>query len=176
MGSRKTFVLINDRVRNNALEAVRYAAEGYVVTIAQPTRSSEQNAKLHALLSDLARSDLKWAGKRRSMEEWKALIISGHAVATKQGGEVVPGLEGEFVAIRESSASMSVSRAASLIEYLTAFCVANGVELRETRYAGFNEPSGTSSPPDASGPGAVSHSPRPTSGPVNSYAKMAKGV
>jgi len=138
---RKTFFLVNDQVRQNAIEMVRHAAPESVVTVTPKTRSNEQNAKIHAMLSDLARSDLTWAGKRRSMEEWKALIISGHAVATKHGGEVVPGIEGEFVAIRESSATMTVSRAASLIEYLQAFCAAHGVELRDTRYGGFTEPS-----------------------------------
>lgn len=137
MTVRKIFILVNDRVRANAMAALAAAPEDYVVTIAPKTRSSEQNALLHAMLTDLARSHVTWAGKRRTMEEWKALIISGHSVATKHGGEVIPGVEGEFVAIRESSARMSVSRAASLIEYLTAFCVSNGVELRETRRGGF---------------------------------------
>lgn len=137
MTERKTFVLISDRVRSNAMSALLSAAPDCVVTIAPKTRSNEQNAKLHAMLTDLARSPVQWFGKRRTVDEWKALIISGHSTATSHGGEVVPGLEGEFVAIRESSASMSVSRAASLIEYLTAFCVTNGVELRETAKAGF---------------------------------------
>lgn len=131
------FILINDRVRQNALRAVMAAAPEQVVTIAPKTRSLDQNAKLHAILSDLAKSDVKWAGKRRTVDEWKAIIISGHAVATGQSGEVIPGIEGEFVAIRESSASMSVARATSLIEYVLAFCASHGVELVETARRGF---------------------------------------
>ena len=45
--------------------------------------------------------------------------------------DVVPGLEGEFVNIRESSAQMSISRMASLIEYVTAYGVANGVKFND---------------------------------------------
>lgn len=134
---KQTFILINDRVRQNALAAFYNADDGAVVTIGPKTRSLDQNAKLHAILTDLAKSPVTWAGKRRSVEEWKALIISGHSVATNHGGEVVPGIENEFVAIRESSASMSVARAASLITYLLAFCDTNGVELTETRRRGF---------------------------------------
>jgi len=137
MAERKTYVLVTPRVRDNAAAAVRNAPPGYVVTVAEPTRSSEQNAKLHALLSDLARSPVQWFGKRRKMEEWKVLMISAHAVATDNRGEVIPGIEGEMVAIRESSASMGVRRAASLIEYVMAFCVANGIELRDTEAGGF---------------------------------------
>lgn len=136
---KQTFVLINDRVRNNAMAALMRAPADYSVVISQKTRSSDQNAKLHAMLTDLAKSPVMWAGKRRSVEEWKALIISGHAVATGSGGEVIPGIEGEFVAIRESSARMSVSRAASLIEYLLAFCTQNNVELHKTDRGGFME-------------------------------------
>jgi len=139
MTTRQTFVLIDERRRGNAMAAVRQAPAGYVVKISEPTRSLDQNAKLHAMLSDLAASPVTWAGKRRTVDEWKALIISGHAVATQQGGEVIPGIEGEFVAIRESSASMSVRRAASLIEYLQAFGDQNGVAWRETERGGFTD-------------------------------------
>jgi hypothetical protein len=139
MTEKQKFRLINDRVRDNAMKELFRAPEGYVVTIAPPTRSSEQNAKLHAILHDLARSNLTWAGKRRKLEEWKQIMVSAHSVATGSGGEVIPGVEGEFVAIRESTAHMSVSRASSLIEYLLAFCAENGVELTETERGGFLE-------------------------------------
>lgn len=134
---KSTFILISDRVRSNAMAALIKASDHSVVTIGPAKRSSEQNAKLHAILTDLARSPLTWAGKRRTVDEWKALVISAHSVATKSGGEVIPGIEGEFVAIRESSANMTVGRAASLITYLIAFCDTNGVELKETRRGGF---------------------------------------
>lgn len=91
-------------------------------------RNLDQNAKFHAICHDLAKSGLKWAGKPRSLEEWKALLVSGHAVATGKGGEVVPGIEGEFVCIRESTAQMSKDRSSSLIEYAIAFAASNGIE------------------------------------------------
>lgn len=131
------FIVINEHVRGNALTAVRCLPEGWSVSISEPKRSNDQNAKFHAMLTDLSRSPVKWAGKNRSVDEWKALIISGHSIASDNRGEVIPGLEGEFVAIRESSANMSVRRAASLIEYLYAFCVSHDVELRQTERCGF---------------------------------------
>lgn len=131
------FILINDRVRQNALRAVMSAAPEQVVTIGPKTRSLDQNAKFHAICDDIAKSGMKWAGKPRNADEWKAILISGHAVATGKSGEVIPGLEGEFVAIRESSAKMGVARASSLIEYTLAFCASHGVELVETARRGF---------------------------------------
>ena len=137
MSERQTFWLVNDKVRGNALAAVRAADADSVVTVAPKKRSSDQNAKFHGMCSDLAHSPLKWAGKRRTPTEWKILLISAHAVATDQPGEVIPGLESEFVAIRESSARMTVQRMASLIEYTLAYCATNGVVLRETVAGGF---------------------------------------
>lgn len=125
----KFFVLAHAHARQNAIMAVNDAPDGYTVTIDEPKRSGEQNKIFHAICGDLARSGLEWAGSTRNLEQWKALLISGHAVATKQGGEIVPGLEGEFVAIRESSARMGKKRATSLIEYTLAFCAEKGVRL-----------------------------------------------
>jgi hypothetical protein len=133
------FVLRNQVIRTNAMQAILDAGDNYVVTIAQPTRSNDQNSMFHAICSDMAKSGHKFAGKPRSLEEWKALLISGHAVATGSAGEVIPGLEGEFVAIRESSAKMGVARAASLITYTLAYCDTNGIPLTETHKGGFLE-------------------------------------
>lgn len=135
--SKRTYVLHTDRIRENAIRAVREAPEGYRVTVSAPNRTSDQNSKLHAILSDLAKSPLTWAGKRRTLDEWKMLMVSAHSVATKHPGEVIPGVEGEFVAIRESTASMGVARASSLIEYVLVFCVTKGVELHDTERGGW---------------------------------------
>ncbi len=93
------------------------------------TRSLEQNALFHSLCSTLAKSGLHWAGKPRDAAAWKVLLISGHAVATKLGADMVPGLAGEFVNLRESSARMSKARGSSLIEYALAFCAANSIDV-----------------------------------------------
>ena len=134
-----SFTLISSRVRQNALEAVRSAPEGYIVKVMEPTRSTDQNAKFHAICGDISKSGMKWAGKARSLDDWKALLVSAHSVATGSGGEVMPGIEGEFVAIRESTSRMRVSRASSLLEYTLAFCALNEIELTETERGGFYE-------------------------------------
>jgi hypothetical protein len=135
----QTFVLRSTLIRSNAIAAVSNAPADWIVDISEPKRSMPQNRLFHSLCGDLAKSGMKWAGKVRNAGEWKALVVSAHSVATSNGGEVIPGLEGEFVSIRESTSRMNKSRATSLIEYTIAFCVANGVELRETEAAGFGE-------------------------------------
>ncbi len=125
------FILAHRQARQRALAAVSCAPEGHVVTIKPPTRTSDQNAKFHAIVSDIAKSGYAWGGKKRDAAAWKVLLVSGHATATKEGSEMVPGLEGEFVNLRESTALMSVRRGASLIEYAIAFCAENGIEMTE---------------------------------------------
>ena len=111
----------------------RKDAPPMVLDVRPESRSLDQNAHFHALCGDIARSGIEWFGKPRKAEEWKVLLVSGHAKATKQEADVVPGLEGELVNLRESTARMSRARASSLIEYTLAFCAEHGVELRDSR-------------------------------------------
>lgn len=131
MTEKRRYRLVHDEARRRASEDCKTASDGWIVTISEPTRTLDQNAKFHALCSDLAKSEVTWANKRRSADQWKVLLVSGHATATKEGSEIIPGLEGEFVNIRESTASMGVKRGASLIEYTLAFCAMNGVRISE---------------------------------------------
>jgi hypothetical protein len=135
---RAVLFLANAQQANAALTALwrelkpwLIAGHRFEVDVRPERRSTEANAKFHAICSDIAKSRHPWMGKPRSLEQWKVLLVSGHSVATKQGAEVICGLEGEFVNIRESTALMSRARSASLIEYAMAFCVDNGIELSE---------------------------------------------
>ena len=124
---KKYFRLVHAQARKLAAEFCLSAPEGWVVTVAEPTRNLDQNAKFHALCGDIAKSGFPWCGKPRTSEQWKVLMVSGHAVVTKEGSEMVPGLENEFVNLRESTALMSIKRSASLIEYVVAFCIENDI-------------------------------------------------
>jgi hypothetical protein len=128
MSDRQFFSLVHDTARQMAVRAVTRAPAGYVVEVKPKTRTLDQNAKLHAMFTDIARQ-IGFHGKRRTPAEWKVIFISGHAVATGLGADIVPGLEGEFVNIRESSAQMGVKRLNSLIEYVTAWAADNEVRF-----------------------------------------------
>lgn len=108
--------------------AARLIGRGWKVTF-ERIRSGGQNRRFHWLCGLLAASSLTFAGKRRSKDQWKRLLVSGHAIATKQEQELVTGLEGELVDLRESTAQMGVARSSSLIEYTQAFMVQNDVDI-----------------------------------------------
>jgi len=106
--------------RLKALEAVSKAHEGLILIMKDSTRTLDQNAKFHALCTDAAKT-MTYMGRVLTSDQWKVLFISGHAIATKIGADMIPGLEGEFVNLRESSAQMGVKRMISLIEYTQAY-------------------------------------------------------
>ena len=128
---KRVFILRDEAIRRRCQEAVWEADDNSRVTIGPESRTLDQNAKFHALASDIAKSGYLWLGKKREAAAWKVLLVSGHAVATKEGSEIVPGLEGEFVNLRESTALMSKKRGASLIEYTLAFMAMNDIKITE---------------------------------------------
>ena len=130
--SKRIWKLTGEVAKKAACREILAAPEGYVVTLAEPSRTLEQSAKFHAICGDIARQK-PFAGQMRKPEQWKVLLVSGHAVATKQGSEMVPGLEGEWCNLRESTAKMSTKRMSSLIEYVNAYCAENAIML-STQY------------------------------------------
>ena len=140
MSDRLVLRLYNAQQGHQAIQQAWAHAKGYLMASGAPmvlevrpeTRSDRQNRLLHALFGDVAKQ-AEWMGKKRTPEEWKLLFVSGHAVATKQGADLVPGLEGEFLNLRESTARMGKARMASLLDYVMAWAVEHGVELREAR-------------------------------------------
>lgn len=134
-----SYILRNPQIRQNAMRAVSEAEEGDIVTITKPTRSTLQNRMMHALFQDMAKSGFEWDGEPRAAEEWKALCVSGHTIATGLPAKFSRGLEGELLNTRESTSKMGVARAASLITYVLAFCDTNLIALTETTAGGFLE-------------------------------------
>jgi len=116
--------------RKAIIREVVDAPEGYVVSIGQPTRSMEQNAMLHPLLTDIA-NQKEWMGKKRTLLQWKVIMVSAHSIATGEPAEMVIGLEGEVVNLRESTAAMSKKRFSSLVDYVLAWGAMNGVKFSD---------------------------------------------
>lgn len=131
------FILSHAEARRRAIASVSEAPTGYQVEIKEPKRSLDQGALFHAICADIAKSGFEWAGKTRDAATWKTLLVSAHAVATKEPGQNVMGLEGELVFLRESTAHMSKARASSLIEYTLSWCAANGIQVNDKRYYGW---------------------------------------
>ena len=121
--SKLTYVLHTDRIRENACRAILRAEPGYVVTIAEPTRSSEQNAKMWAMLSDIARA--KPEGRSWTPEVWKAAFLHclGHQV------QFAEGLDGSGpFPLGFRSSKLSKAQMSDLIEVITEYGARHGVQ------------------------------------------------
>lgn len=120
--------LVHREARERAVNHVLHASDGEIVIIKESTRSLEQNALLHRLFRQIADSGLVWCNRELTEDQWKVLLVSGHSVVTGNEVDMVPGIENELVNLRESTASMSVKRLMSLIEYTKAFMAENHIE------------------------------------------------
>lgn len=134
MTDRQTFYLINDHVRSNAIAAVINAPAGSVISIGPEKRSLNQNARLWAMLSDIARA--KPEGRQWAPETWKAAFMHflGHQVMFCEGLDGT----GPFP-IGFRSSKLSVRQMSDLIECIFEYGARHGVEWTDTRRGGFSE-------------------------------------
>jgi putative recombination protein ninB len=132
---KKQFFLRSNQVRLNCIEFIKELPtddkKPLVVKIQPMTRSLEQNSKLHALLSDIS-ENATWDGEKLDIYAWKNLLVSAHSIATGEQSKIVRGIEGELVNIRERTSKMSNRRLSSLIDYILAWGVENGVKFNDT--------------------------------------------
>lgn len=120
--SKRILKLTGNLARQAACRYINEAPEGHVVTIAEPARNLEQNAKMWAMLTELA-EQTDWHGNKLNAEEWKDLLSAG-LVQSK----AVPNLTGNgFVILGQRTSKLSKSQFAALIELITAFGVERGV-------------------------------------------------
>jgi hypothetical protein len=130
---KQQFILRNDAIRHNAIAAINALLVGdgiapMVVEIKPLTRTLEHSARLHAMFGELSKK-AQWQGEWLQPEQWKVLMISGHSIATGEPVKLTLGVEKELVNIRESSATMSGKRMASLIEYIACYAAENDIKL-----------------------------------------------
>lgn len=122
------YICHTPEIRANAVRAVTGIQTGagikpLVVEIKPLTRTLEQNSKLWACLSDVSRQ-VEWHGRKLTPEEWKHVFS---AALKKQ--DVVPGIDGGFVVLGQSTSQMTVREMADLIELAQAFGVEHGVRF-----------------------------------------------
>ena len=120
--TKRILKLTGNLARQAASRYINEAPDGYVVTIAEPTRTLEQNSKLWPMLAELA-EQTDWHGNKLNPEEWKDLLSAG-LVQSKS----VPNLTGNgFVILGQRTSKLSKSQFAALIELICAFGTERGV-------------------------------------------------
>jgi hypothetical protein len=118
----QTIIVTTNQSRAIATHVIYAAPDGSVVTIKPPKRSLPQNAKFHAMISDVSRA--KPGGRNHTPDTWKALILHacGHAVQFENG------LNGQPFPIGFKSSRLSKSEMADAITFLQQWGDDNGVK------------------------------------------------
>lgn len=125
---KRVFILAHDTARRLAAAQCNLAPDGYVVEIKPPTRSLMQNNRLWSLLTDVS-NQVVWHGRKLSSEEWK-IVFS----ASLKRQDVVPGLDGGFVALGLSTSKMTKKELSDLMDLISAFGVDHGVKWSEQEW------------------------------------------
>lgn len=104
------------------------AGYGIEVEVRKARRSTEQNARMWAMLSDVSRQ-VDWYGQKLSAEEWKHVFS-----ASLKRQKVVPGLDGGFVVLGQSTSQMSKAELGELMDLIEAFGAQKGVRFTAPEY------------------------------------------
>jgi hypothetical protein len=114
-------VLTNAFNRSRAKALIDKAPEGYVATIAEPTRTGAQNDKMWAMLTDI--SVAMPQGRRHTPDDWKAIFMN----ACGWECQFLEGLDGRPFPQGFRSSKLSKSQMGDLINFIQAFGDENNV-------------------------------------------------
>jgi len=105
------------------IKAHLMAGQQLVIEVKEKTRSTEQNARMWALLTDVSRQ-VDWYGQKLTPEEWKDVFS-----ASLKKQKAVPGLDGGFVILGQRTSKMSIREMADLMTLIEAFGADKGVRF-----------------------------------------------
>lgn len=105
------------------LKAMLMAGHRMIVEVKPETRSTEQNARLWAMLTEISKQ-VDWYGHRLTPDEWKD-VFSAAMKRTK----VVPGLDGGFVVCGQSTSKMTKGEMSEMQTLMEAFGAEKGVRF-----------------------------------------------
>lgn len=93
------------------------------------TRSVEQNALLHAMLSEIA-AQVEWAGAKRDVDTWKRLLTAAWGRARGENIEFLPALDGHGVdVVFRRTSKMTVAEVSELCEFIMAWAAEKDIRL-----------------------------------------------
>ena len=124
---KRQFILRNEAIKQYALQQLSAIQPDEVrppvIEQREMTRTLDQNAKMWAVLTDIAKQ-VEWYGQMLKPEEWKHILS-----ASLKKQKAVPGIDGGFVVHGLSTSKMTVSEMRDLIELSHAFGAERGVDF-----------------------------------------------
>ena len=127
---KQTYILAHDTARQRAVEAIRNAHAGLVVTLSEATRNLEQNAAQWPILNAYAKQkqlcvngSMEWV----SADEWKDVLTGAH----KDELARVASYRGRMVILGKRTSKFVKSEFSEWLDWLNAAAIEDGIELDE---------------------------------------------
>lgn len=122
--------MAHDTARKGAAAFCMSAPLGTICEFREPTRSLEQNARLWAMLAEIA-AVVEWPVNGRlcllSSDEWKDILTAG--LVSEQ--RIAQGINGGFVILGQRTSKMSKRELSDLMELVAAFGSEHGVTFQD---------------------------------------------
>lgn len=126
--SGKTFFLRHLDARKNVGQFALQAPDGWMVRFQPPARNSDQNARMHAMIGDIAKQ-WKFCDKTWHLDDMKRLLVDLFAETMRQlgtplhhDGRVVPSIDGlRVVQLGVQTSEFYVGEASDFITFLFSF-------------------------------------------------------
>jgi hypothetical protein len=123
----QTIRLTGAQNRARAHHLIEAAPQGAVVNIRPATRTNEQNAKMWAMLSDVARA--KPEGRDLTADKWKALFMDAIGIPA----DWEPGINGGVVNVGYRSSRLTKEQMSDLMEMISEYGARHGIEWSEPK-------------------------------------------
>jgi hypothetical protein len=129
-GMSRALVILNSKAdRQKVANWAMKLPSGTRVEFKEAKRTSDQNARFWAMLTDVA-TQLTWHGQKLSTDDWKLIFLD----ALKRELRIVPNITGNgFVNLGRSSSDLTKAEFSDLIEIIMAFGAEHGVQFQDDR-------------------------------------------
>lgn len=150
--TRASITIHNQADRERAARWSMATRAGMRVEFKEPKRTDDQNAKLWAMLTEVA-AQVPWHGIKLHADDWKFIFLD----ALKRELRMVPNIDGTgFVNLGRSSSDLSKAEMSDLIELIHAFGASHNVSFND------QDSSGPTAPPGGQTKPAADDAPQPT--------------
>ena len=133
--SRHLYIINSEAMRHRLCNYIMRIPYGSRVELKEQKRSTEQNARLWSMLTEVA-AQVRYHGVKLAPDDFKMLFISSLFKERSERMRLVPNLEGDgFVALGGRSSDLTVSEMSDLIELIQEYGARNGVVFHDKEAA-----------------------------------------
>ena len=123
---KQTFVMVHDKARQRAVQAVYEAREGFVVTVGEPSRSLDQNAAQWPYLAGFAAQKqlcINGVMQQVTDDDWKDVLTGCYHGETRMAA-----FDNKVIMLPQRTSQMGKRVFSEWMEFLVAMAAQSGVE------------------------------------------------